>query len=304
MHNRYSFLRSLPLLLCFALVACDGEENPDHTGSRTHPDSSAAADSADARPLPLPSATTRWEIREDFGKYFSDAGVTGAFLLYDPQKDLYLAYDSARCRRQACPASTFKIFNSLVFLETGALRDENEVIRWDSVERSIKEWNRDHTLRSAIEYSVVWFYQELARRVGRERLQGYLDSVGYGNRTIGEKVDEFWLDGSLRISPVEQIDFLARLHQNRLPFSRRTMDIVRDIMVKEKTDAFIYRGKTGWALRQGMNHGWFVGYLERKDGVYFFALIADMKGEETLQARTEIVRNILQDMGLMEGAAE
>lgn len=302
MHNRNSFLCSL-LLLSFLPVACGDGETPDRTGSHTLPDSSAAMDSTASPSLPLPSAATRWEIREDFGKYFSDAGVTGAFLLYDPQNDMYLAYDSARCRRQACPASTFKIFNSLVFLETGALRDENEVIPWDSVERSIKDWNRDHTLRSAIEYSVVWFYQELARRVGRERLQRSLDSVGYGNRTIGEKVDEFWLDGSLRISPVEQIDFLTRLHQNRLPFSRRTMDIVRDIMVKEKTDAFIYRGKTGWALRRDMNHGWFVGYLERKEAVYFFALIADMKGEETLQARTEIVQNILQDMGLMERAS-
>lgn len=288
-----------PLLLLFLLtgiIAC--RDTAEQSGRADTADSSVSP----AQPLRHSAADARWEVRDDFGKYFADAGATGAFILYDPQQNVYRAYDTARCRTQFCPASTFKIFNSLVFLETGVIRDENEVIAWDSVERDIKEWNRDHTLRSGIQYSVVWLYQELARRVGRETLQHYLDTVGYGNRTIGKKVDEFWLDGSLQISPVEQILFLERLYRNDLPFSQRTMDIVKEILIREKTDAFTYRGKTGWALRNGMNIGWFVGYVERKEGVYFFAINIDTKEDDKLlKARTDITWNILRDMELVAG---
>lgn len=291
---------SCVLFLIAGITGCH-DDTPGHSDRS---DSTAATDSttgAETTPqTPSPSATTAWEVRQDFEKYFADAGVTGAFLLYDPQKNTILAYDTARCRTRFSPASTFKIFNSLVFLETGVIRDENEVIPWDSVKRRIDEWNRDHTLRSGIEHSVVWLYQELARRVGKETLQRYLDTVGYGNKTIGGKVDEFWLDGSLRISPIEQIDFLTRLHRYDLPFSRRTIDIVKDILIKEKTDQFTYRGKTGWALRNDMSIGWFVGYVERKEGVYFFAINIDMKDDDkSVKARTDITWKILSDLGLV-----
>lgn len=299
---------SASLLLLFAtlvsavIVACD--DDPDQSSRTANADSGAAP--ALTAGTTAPSEATIWEIRENFGRYFADAGVTGSFLLYDPQKDLFLTNDTARSRKRFTPASTFKIFNSLVFLETGVIRDENEVLAWDSVSRTIDSWNRDHTLRTAIEHSVVWFYQELARRIGRERLQHYLDTVDYGNRTIGDNVDAFWLDGSLRISPQEQIEFLSRLHRNALPFSQRTIDIVKDITVRRRSKpgkdsvVYTYRGKTGWSLRTDENIGWFVGWLECEDGVWFFALNIDMKGEETLNARTEIPWNILRDLGLVE----
>ena len=282
-------LRSLFLLLALSVIACD-----------TSPD-------ADQAPEELPRASessretgSTWEEREDFAPFFKEADVEGSFLLYDQKQNRYLAYNTARCRTRFSPASTFKIFNSLVALETGVIKDENEVIPWDSVQRDIKEWNQDHTLRSGIKYSVVWLYQELARRVGHEKMQAYLDSAGYGNHTIGNKVDMFWLDGSLRISQEEQIAFLEKLHRNDLPFSRRSIDIVKDIMTLEETPQWIYRGKTGWALRDSVNTGWFVGYLERGDDTWFFATNIEMDGNRTLPTRQEITRKILQHLHLFE----
>lgn len=280
MHTR--LLLSLSTFLV-ALISCDktAQDTPQHSNS--------------AKPV-----ASAWEIRNDFATYFQEAKTSGSFLLYDAQQDRYLSYDSARCNTRFSPASTFKIFNSLAALETGAVGDENQVIPWDSVRRTIEEWNRDHTLRSGIQYSVVWLYQELARRIGREQMQAFLDSVEYGNQTIGNKVDEFWLDGSLRISQKEQIDFLRKLHANELPFSQRTIEVVKDIMTLEKTENWTYRGKTGWVLRDSVSVGWFVGYLERNDSVWFFATNIAMDGNRTIKDRQEITRKILKSLRLME----
>ena len=250
-------------------------------------------------PSPSSSITpTRWEVRNDFARHFENAGTPGSILLYDANNDRYIGYDSVRCNTRFCPASTFKIFNSLVALETGVVKDESTHIPWDSVNRSIDAWNQDHTLRSAIKHSVVWFYQELARRIGQDRMQAYLDSAEYGNRTIGGKINEFWLDGSLRISQREQIEFLKKLHRNDLPFSQRTIDIVKDIMTLEKTDQWTYRGKTGWALRDSVSVGWFVGYLEQGEDTWFFATSIEMDGMKTIHARQDITREILRSFNL------
>lgn len=159
----------------------------------------------------------------------------------------------------------------------------------------MEAWNRDHDLRSAFKVSAVWFYQELARRIGRERMQRHIDAVGYGNKDLDGGIDMFWLTGDLRITPKEQIDFLVRLHRNDLPFSQRTLDIVKDIMIFENAGEHVLRGKTGQAGKVG----WFVGYIERDGNVYFFANSMDILRPEDREARIQITRNILRDLDLI-----
>lgn len=237
----------------------------------------------------------------DFSKYYDEYGVKGSFLLYDLNKNEYIYYDSARCNTQFIPASTFKIFNSLVSLETGAVADENEIIKWDRVERSIKEWNRDHNMRSAIKYSVVWFYQELARRVGQEHMQHYIDTVSYGNCDISGGIDRFWLDGNLRISQFEQVEFLKKLYSKSLPFSERSMNIVKDIMLNEDTPSYMLRAKTGWAMRVELNIGWWVGWVEKDNNAYFFAnnIESEEPAENFIKGRTEITKKILKELNIL-----
>jgi beta-lactamase class D len=238
----------------------------------------------------------------DFSKYYDEYGIKGSFLLYDLNKGEYIYYDSARCNTQFIPASTFKIFNSLVSLEIGVVADENEIIKWDKVERDFKSWNQDLNMRLAIKYSAVWFYQELARRVGEERMQHYIDTVGYGNGDISGGIDRFWLDGDLRISQFEQIEFLKKLYNNSLPFSERSMNIVKDIMLNEDTLGYKLRAKTGWAMRMKMNIGWWVGWVESAGGnVYFFA--NNIEGvnptENFIKGRIEITRKILKELNIL-----
>lgn len=247
------------------------------------------------------AGTAASQSTHDFSKYYDEYGVSGSFLMYDMNKDEFIYYDSARCSKQYIPASTFKIFNSLVSLETQAVTDENEIIKWDGVERSIKSWNRDHNMRSAIKYSVVWFYQELAKRVGEERMQHYIDTVGYGNRNISGGIDRFWLDGKLKISQFEQIEFLKKLYNNSLPFSQRSMNIVKDIMLNEDTLGYKLRAKTGWGMRAKINAGWWVGWVEKENNIYFFAgnIESGEPADNFIKGRTEITKKILKELNIL-----
>ena len=191
--------------------------------------------------------------------------------------------------------------NSLIGLEMGVVEDENHVIRWDGTTHAIAAWNRDHTLATAIENSVVWYYQALARQVGREEMQYYVELANYGNEDISGEIDTFWLEGGLRISPEEQVLFLRRLYEGTLPFSTRSMDIVKGILLVEETETYRLSAKTGFGVRVEPQIGWWVGYLE-VDDVYFFATnIEDEQPDANFEgARMEISRSILWELGLSD----
>lgn len=246
-----------------------------------------------------PKETTR-----DLSSFYH--GLNGAFVLYDQGANSWLRFNPERCRTRYSPASTFKIPNSLIGLETGVIKDQHFVIPWDSVHRSFEAWNRDHDLQSAIANSVVWYYQELARRVGDKRMKEWVEKVGYGNMDISGGIDRFWLGSTLEISADEEVDFLRRLYANALPFSLRSLDIVKDILVLERTDRYTLRGKTGFTDFDG-NHavGWFVGYVETPQNVWFFAsnIVTDnaaRDSETIMKERKEIALRILRSLGLLK----
>jgi beta-lactamase class D len=200
-------------------------------------------------------------------------GVRGAIALLEGDAMSVRCSDVDTCRTRLVPASTFKIPNSMIGLETGVIVDAEFVIPWDGVKRSIEAWNRDHSLRSAIRDSVVPYYQELARRVGLPRMREWVQQLGYGNRQIGDVVDQFWLEGPLAISPLEQLEFLRRLAREELPISARTRSIVLEILVRGELDGGVLRGKTGWAAPGTPEEvGWFVGFLQTPRGFRYVAV--------------------------------
>ncbi len=219
----------------------------------------------------LPGYSQTIEIRDEFRKYFDEYQVEGSAVVYDSKADRFIFYNQEQYNRQFTPASTFKICNSLIGLETGVIPDENFVIPWDSVQRN-PVWDKDYDLKNAFKNSTVWYYRELARRVGGERMQYWLDTADYGNADTSGGIDKFWLTGGLRITPSEQIDFLIRLNTNKLPFSQRSLDIVKEIMIENDTAGYVLRGKSGWGSQDNLDIGWFVGYAEANDNVYYFAI--------------------------------
>ena len=241
------------------------------------------------------------EERKDYKKFFDDAGVTGGIYVYDLKKNIYTIYDRKRMDTGFVTASTSKIIHSLIFLDSGAVADENETLKWDGTRRSVEAWNKDHSLRTALPVSAVWFYTEVSKRVGQERMQKYYDSVGYGNRSTNGFGTDYWNNGNLRVTPREQIEFLVKFHQNRLPFSPQVISIVKDIMTEEKTGKYVLRAKTGWSDSFTPQVGWWVGYVERASGeVYFFATEIDIKKDEDAAKRKEITRNILKSLNIIE----
>jgi beta-lactamase class D len=240
----------------------------------------------------------------DFKHHFQELEVEGSILIQDLNQNRIYQYNPQRNATAFLPASTFKIPNSLISLETDVIPNELAILTWDGVTREIPEWNRDLNMKEAFKLSAVWFYQVLARRVGYDRMQEKVNQIGYGNSNIGspEDIDKFWLEGELRITPQEQIQFLRRFYNNDLPFSERSLDIVKDIMIVEATPNYTLRVKTGLVGFPPMENtqiGWYIGYLEQNDNVYFFATNIDIRSEDDADKREQLTRRCLEDLQLL-----
>lgn len=252
------------------------------------------------------AAGARTEL-PDISPIFKKANVQGTFVLLDAQTGQTLRYNPERARTRFLPASTYKIPNSLIALETGVATGADFSLKWDSTVAPRQSWwpsawGQDHTLRTALPNSVVWYYQELARRVGPERMQSYVDRFGYGNQNISGGIDQFWLTGGLRISAEEHVEFLRRFYVGKLGVSERTTRIVKELLVLEQTPQYRLSGKTGLA---GLGDpsaprvGWLVGYLERDERVHFFAINIDIRKDEDAAARLSITKAILRELDLI-----
>lgn len=242
------------------------------------------------------SATETVEHAE-LAKHFSTAGVTGTFALYDIAADRISVHDRKRANQRFAPQSTFKIFNAMIGLDTGAVKDELEVLPYGGKPQLIKEWERDMNLRDGIRVSNVPVYQELARRIGARRMQHYIDLVGYGNRKLGPVIDRFWLDGPLEISAIEQARLKARLAQRQLPFSERSMLTMRSMIRQEGTQGYTMFAKTGWGFHTATAQiGWLVGWIEKEGKPYAFALNIDILNNADAAKRHALVRDCLKTL--------
>jgi beta-lactamase class D len=261
----------------------------------------AAASIVPARGL-ADVAPQRSEIRQDLAKHFTDDGTVGTFVGYKIDDYLVIASDTERSGEAQLPASTFKIPNSLIALETGVVEDpDKDVFKWDGVKRPIEAWNRDHTMRTAIAASAVPVYQEIARRIGEGRMQKYVDLFEYGNRNIGGGIDQFWLTGDLRIDPVQQVDFLDRLRRGALPISKRSQDLVRDILPVTKVGDSIIRTKSGLLGAEigKPSLGWMVGWAEKGSSQTVFALNMDCREPRHIADRMILTQACLRDIGAL-----
>lgn len=222
----------------------------------------------------------------DFGK------LDGTGILFDINSSNKLIFGH-RTDERLNPCSTFKVLNSLIALDSKAVKDENETLAWDGVVRDYPIWNRDHSMRSAIQVSAVWFYQEMARRIGAVQMEQMVQASHYGNCDTSRSLTDFWLgNGSLKISANEQIDFLTKLMRHRLPFSSRSIATLKDIMVIEKSQNYTLGGKTGSCA----GVGWFVGFLEEKDSTKVFAFNIKGNGASGSEAKKIVIDYVKSTM--------
>jgi beta-lactamase class D len=239
-----------------------------------------------------------------FGRY-----KTASFVLYNCATDKYYVHNLEGARKRYSPCSSFKILNSLIGLETGVIKNENHVIEWDGKDGRLKIWNQDHTLTSAIKNSVVWYYQALAKSVGEKRMKKFVEAAQYGNMDISGGLTKFWLhgpEGTLKISALEQVEFLKKFVAEKLPFSEKNIRIVKKIIELQAGEDYSLSGKTGSGTENGRHVcGWFIGFVKTHKTEYVFATLiaADYKSEDSPALGTvakKITMNILKSMELIK----
>lgn len=289
--------RIIFLVTVVSLLACDRQPSPEPTVVRDSAVTAQAIDSVNSK-----SAVITAIERPDLARYFQQVGAdSGAFVLLDIAANQIIRCNPTRCAAGYVPASTFKIFNALVALETGVAADTNFTLQWDSVDRSNPNWNRDQTIAEAFRNSTVWFYQELARRIGQQRMQDWVSREGYGNRNIQGGIDKFWLKGELRISPNQQVEFLRRLFDGKVNFSKRTTEMVKQMMLQRDTLSYRLRAKTGWGNMKEWQIGWIVGWIERPQGGAIFALNLESRDPNypMMKSRIEALQGILKELAIL-----
>lgn len=237
--------------------------------------------------------------------FFDSAGVRGSFGLFDNGQGHFTIYNLRRYRDSAyLPASTFKIVNSLIGIQTGIVKDDSTVIPWNHVAISRTECNQDMPMKQAFQLSCVNWYQELARRIGRDTMKKWIDSLHYGNRDISGPIDSFWLNNHLKITADEELGLVKKLYFDQLPFFQRTQKIVRGMMLMESNANYQLSYKTGWGFKEdGHSIGWIVGWIEENKHPYFFELNLESAdpGIDMKEVRMSILKKILRKMGFFEG---
>lgn len=238
-------------------------------------------------------------------RFFDENKVTGCFALMDNATGQFTVHNLARYRDSSyLPASTFKIVNSLIGLQTGRISSDSMVIKWDGVKRRVADWNKDLSMYEAFRVSAVPYYQEVARRIGKDTMQHWLDSLSYGSKKITTRIDTFWLDNSLKITPDEELGLVKKLYFGQLPFFKSYQETVKRAMLFENNSNYRLGYKTGWGFTE-KNHalGWVVGWIEENNHPYFFVLNieSDNRDFDMWKVRMQMLKDILKSLGFLEG---
>jgi beta-lactamase class D len=239
---------------------------------------------------------------------FESCGIKGSITIYDYNKKQWITSDINDSHRATLPASTFKIVNTLIALETGVIEDENEIIPWIDDYDTSKYGHRpniyrDLSVKQAFELSAGWAYRELAKRIGKEKYKEILTVIGYGNVDLSIDDPDFWNFGDFAVSPANQVQVLIGIYEENLPFSKRAYQVLKKIMIEEQTAEYTIRSKTGWTRAEGKDTGWWVGYIEKAGNTYFFAtrLVKDRKEKNPNfgPCRKEITKTVFQFLGIL-----
>lgn len=248
-------------------------------------------------------------VRPEFRKYFDECRVDGSIVIYDVKKQSWIVSDTTGIKLETLPASSFKILNLLIALETGVIRDENEIIKYTGNVDTVKygyrpETYHDMSVKEAFEVSAVWVFLNLAEKIGRDNYRKFLQRCNYGNYDLSQIDPDFWNFGKFAVSPLNQTIFIKDLYEEKLPFSKRNIEIVKRVMKTEETAEYTIYAKTGWTRENNINTGWWVGYVENRNGTWCFAtrLLQDRKFNRSDfgMCRKNITKNILRELKVID----
>jgi beta-lactamase class D len=263
--------------------------------------------------LVFSSCTVNNNVKEDksLARFFEENKVSGCFAIMNNATGQFTTYNLNRYRDSSyLPASTFKIINSLIGLQTGVISGDSMIIKWDGVTREISDWNKDLSMYEAFRVSALPYYQEVARRIGKDTMSLWLDRLKYVMRSVNDTfrlrsaVDSFWIDNSVKITPDEQLGIVKRLYFNQLPFYKSYQETVKRAMLRESNTKYRMGYKTGMGYTEaGHLLGWVVGWIEENNHPYFFVLNLETadRNVEMSTFRMKILTDILDQLGFRKG---
>lgn len=237
--------------------------------------------------------------------YFGEFGYCALVLERSRLSETFIEVGPKHCSQALSPCSTFKIPNALVGLQTGVVTGPDDLKEWNGKERPRKISNQDHTLASAINKSIVWYFQQVARDVGEERMAAWLEKLEYGNRDISGGIDRFWLGSSLKIDAHKQLELIKSLWHGTLPFDPEKQAQVRDMLVLESDLNGVVHGKTGGCPggteQNPKDLGWFIGWIDwnepkRQEPYVTFFVVNITDNKQRGQAAKQAAFAILQDL--------
>lgn len=247
----------------------------------------------------------KWDISPekidlvDLSAYFS--GYEGSFVLYDLKDDTWSIYDMDHATLRTAPNSTYKIYDALFGLEEGIITPKASFMAWDGTNYPFEAWNADQDLYSAMESSVNWYFQEIDRQMGASALRNYVKKIGYGNENINSDLSSYWMQSTLKISPVEQVELLKDLYNNDFGFTPENVNTIKDSICLFSTDERSFYGKTGTGRIDGQDvNGWFVGFVCTNGNTYFFATNIQGNANATGNSASEITKSILSELNIWE----
>ncbi|MGG4266792.1 BlaR1 family beta-lactam sensor/signal transducer [Peribacillus simplex] len=245
-----------------------------------------------------PFSNTNVEYK-DYSSFFDE--LSGSAVLYDSNMKQYTIYNKKESTTRFQPTSTYKIFSALFALESGIITRDNSQMNWDGTLYPYEEWNQDQDLFSAMETSSTWYFQKLDQQMGKKKLQNYFERTNYGNSDLSGNIDNYWLDASLKISPIEQVDILKKFYENEFGFEQSNIQTVKDSLLLEKSNGNLLSGKTGTAVINGEDiDGWFVGYVETVDNTFFFAVHIQGEKQAGGSSSAKIALSILEKEGIYQ----
>lgn len=235
---------------------------------------------------------------QKISQYFVDANSNGVLVIQDGTKISLYGNNLTRAKIAYIPASTFKMLNALIGLENHKVTT-HDIFKWDGKKRAYSTWEKDMNLAEAMKLSAVPVYQELARRIGLQLMQAEVKRVQFGNMEIGNTVDNFWLDGPLKITPLQEANFAYKLAYLQLPFRLDVQKDVQDmLLIAEKNKAKVY-AKSGWGATTPPV-GWLTGWVEQENHhKVAFSLNMQMKKGMNPAIRNEIVMKSLTDLAII-----
>ena len=231
-------------------------------------------------------------------------GYEGSFVLYDLNDDTWNVYDMEQATLRTAPNSTYKIYDALFGLEEGVIAPDDSFMAWDGPNHPFEAWNGNQDLLSAMQSSVNWYFEEIDQQIGLSAIRDYIRKIGYGNEIVNADLSAYWMQGALKISPVEQVELLTALHNNRFGFAPENINTVKNSICLFSSEKFSsegksFYGKTGTGRVDGEDvNGWFVGYIETAGNTYFFATNIQAAENATGSKASEISLSILSHMGI------